>query len=234
MVLDGLAADEEPIGDLGVRHRVPEQLEDLGLPLGQHACALLAGRHGRPEGTQHRRCGVGVPGCLKPLEALECRRRLRDRDLRALGAQRVRELESRAGELHRHLRLREARKCFVQTFERVTSPRGEAHPPASERRGRAQVVNCVLRRARFELLRRREGVVDVVVGQAHLHQQRPQRLCRGAQRIEFTQRSFEDVAREHGIATGEVERSERSRRLDIGVESLEKLLRLLEATLPDP
>src|SRR4051794_27685847 len=47
VALDGLLADEEARGDVGVRHPVREELQDLALAAGQHLVARVAeeGRH---------------------------------------------------------------------------------------------------------------------------------------------------------------------------------------------
>ena len=73
VVLDRLAGDEQPLGDLGVGQAGPDQLQDLGLAPGQGADPLGAGPDRRPERPQQGPGGDGVAGRLQPLEVLQGR-----------------------------------------------------------------------------------------------------------------------------------------------------------------
>ena len=50
VALDRLLADEQPAGDIGVRHPVGEQLQDLALARREHVVLLLAGQERRHQG----------------------------------------------------------------------------------------------------------------------------------------------------------------------------------------
>src|SRR5207248_2339629 len=55
VALHRLLADEEPRGDVGVRHAVGEELEDLALALGEHVLALA-----REEVRHERRVDIAL------------------------------------------------------------------------------------------------------------------------------------------------------------------------------
>ena len=151
MVLDGLAADVEALGDLGVGQPVAEEVEHLGLALGQQAARrFVAGRWSHAERPQHRRRRVGVAGRLQPLERLERGPRLGHRHLGTFGQQRVGELQPGVRHLHRHLRPGEAGERLAQARLRVAGAGGEADPPTRQRGRGQQVVTRVPGGARRE------------------------------------------------------------------------------------
>src|SRR5919201_6410633 len=103
VVLHGLPADVEPVGDLRVRQPEAEQREHLSFTLGERPVAPPAGRGAGPERAKQRGGGVRVVRRLQLLERVESGAGLCDRDLGTLVAERPGELEPASRRLHRHL-----------------------------------------------------------------------------------------------------------------------------------
>src|SRR5919204_5288564 len=80
VALDRLLADEEPAGDVGVRHPVGEQLQNLALAAGEHVLAVA-----REEGRHQRRVDEALAGddLVDRLQQRLVRRLFEDVTLRA-------------------------------------------------------------------------------------------------------------------------------------------------------
>lgn len=69
MVLDGLARQEQALGQLMVRQALGEQAEDLALALREDVDVARAGATGRrAQRAQQRRGGVGIARGAEPFE----------------------------------------------------------------------------------------------------------------------------------------------------------------------
>ena len=107
MVLDGLAADEQPVADLRIRQTAAEQPENLRLTLRQHTADRLAGCRSDAEQPQHGGRLVGRPRRLQPFEGVEGGARFDHRHFGTLGQKGVGQRETRMRKLHGHLCARE-------------------------------------------------------------------------------------------------------------------------------
>src|SRR2546421_9249437 len=90
MVLGGARADEEASRCLVVREAFGQQGEHLRLPLGKGPGGPRTIATGRPQAAEEAGGPVGLAPRREPLETLQGRPRLRDRNLWARGWQQVR------------------------------------------------------------------------------------------------------------------------------------------------
>ena len=153
VVLDRLAADVQPFGDLRVGQAVAEEGEHLGLPFVRTSATASVAVVART--PSERSTAVAASTCRaapEPLERLQCGPGLGQRHLGTFGEQGVGELEARVRQLHRQLGPGEPGEGRAEARLRVSRAPGEADPPLGQGRGRRQVVARMSRRAQRQLL----------------------------------------------------------------------------------
>ncbi len=116
---------------------------------------------------------------------------------------------------------------------RITGAGDEAHPAASERRHRPQVLARMTGGAHGELLRGRVRRIPRVRREVHVDEDCEEGSRRCARAIDLVERPLQHVHRQRGIAASEVDGGERAGCGRVGIEPLEQLLRFLEPPLPD-
>ena len=141
VVLHGLAADEEPVGDLGVRQPVADQVEDLGLSLGQQRSSWTGARGLAPSERRSAAAASASRAARSWSKASNAARASATRDLWTVRGKRPGERQPAPSELHRGLCPREPRERVAEASLWVAGPSREADPP-----GRAQPPHDVVGR----------------------------------------------------------------------------------------
>ena len=188
MVLDRLAADEQPIGDLGVRQPVAEELEHLGLALGQHArrpCRRSTA--GRPSERSTRRGGVGVggpPAAARTRRARRGPRRSRPRAARRRARWRARGA-SWASSIGICARAKPASASRRQARGSPVPVARQTRAAGERRRGRAGSRLGWRAAHAAELGRGGLGAVELAGREVHVDEQRQQRRGGRARRVDL-------------------------------------------------
>ena len=189
VVLDGLAADEEAVGDLRVRQAVAEQVEHLGLALGQHArrpARRCVGRGRRASAARPpRRRRRGPPGAARTRRARRGPRPWRPRAGRRASAS-ASSSRARASSIGICAR---ANPASASRRQACGSPVPVArHDPPSRQRGRAPEVVAAgwrgtQRSSGWRPRRRRRR--SVAGGEVDVDEQRQQRRRGRARRVDL-------------------------------------------------
>ena len=237
VVLDGLAADVEALGDLGVGQAVAEQVEHLGLALGQQAAARAwltrCGRRASAAARRRRRRG-GPPRAARTPRARRAPRPSPPRAARRRGRWRARAGSGRPPSASAPARSRRAPRAGTPADRRRRRP----GTPAPGQRGGGQRGSGSAVHARAQ------------ASQLHRRPHRPSSMSPAARwtstssassgaaaalvRSISVERPLEHVGGQRRLAAREVDRGDgRAASTDAAIEAVEQLLGLLEPALAD-
>ena len=227
VVLDRLAADEEPLGDLRVGQPLAEQLEDFVLAFGERLSRSPGRRDLQAEAPQQGGGGIDTPGGLQQLEAVQRAPGLRDRDLRVGLAAGAGEVEAAQARFERELRVREAIDRVPQPRRRITLP-GAASGQGDESAGIWRRMG--LGAGSHEV----DGRLRVLATrELRVHEHAQQRDARAAGRVGLLYGVAQQVQRQGVLAASQVQRCPRPDRLVVAL-ALQQHGRLVVPALLDP